>query len=80
MIIIILRIIRAGTTLVSNSFNFSWNPTIYFGSQLKLKELLTSVVPAWVILTILIIIIIPFSPKTSNSSYNNEHVSILKRF
>ena len=25
-IIIIIRIIRAGTTLVSSSFNFSWNP------------------------------------------------------
>ena len=49
-------IIGAGTTLESNSFNFSWNTTIYFGFQLKLKELLTSVVPAWVILTILIII------------------------
>ena len=63
MIIIILRIIRAGTTLVSNSFNFSWNPTIYFGFQLKLKKLLTSVVPVWVILTILIIIINPFHLK-----------------
>ena len=46
MIIIILRIVQAGTTLVSNSFNFSWSQTIYFGFQLKLKELLTSVVPA----------------------------------
>ena len=70
MIIIILRIIRAGTTLVSNSFNFSWNPSIYFGFQLKLKELLTSVVPAWVILIILIIIIIiPFSPKGSGVAW-----------
>ena len=76
MIIIILRIIRAGTTFVSNSFNFSWKLTIYFGFQLKLKELLTSVVPA---LVILIIIIIPFSPKTSNCSCNIEHISILKK-
>ena len=52
-------IILAGTTLVSNLFNFSLK-TIYFVFQLMLKELLTSVVPAWVILTILIIIIIPF--------------------
>ena len=74
MIIIILRIIRASTTLVSNSFKFSWNPTIYFGFQLKLNELRTSVVPAWAILTILIIIIIPFSPKTLNRSCNIEHV------
>ena len=59
---------------------FSWNPTIYSGFQLKLKELLMSVVPAWVILTILIIIIIPFSPKTSNSSCKIEYTSILKRF
>ena len=63
-IIIIIRIVRithAGTTLVSNSFNFNWNPKYIVVFQLKLNELLSSVVPAP-------IIIIPFSPKTSTTT------------
>ena len=50
IIIIIIRIVRithAGTTLVSNSFNFNWNPKYIVGFQLKLNELLTSV--GWLI-------------------------------
>ena len=49
-IIIVIRIVRithAGTTLVSNSFNFNWNPKYIVGFQLKLNELLTSV--GWLI-------------------------------
>ena len=68
-IIIIIRIVRitnAGTTLVSNFFNFNWNPKYIARFQIKLNELLTSVVPAWIILSI--IITIPFSPKTSNTT------------
>ena len=63
IIIIIIRIIRAGTTLVSNSSFLMriQNVLIFgFGFQLKLKELLTSIVPARIILIILIIIINPF--------------------
>ena len=54
-----------------------------FGSQIKLKELLTSVVPARIILIIqiiiIIIIIIPFSSKTfydnnENSIDNNDNI------
>ena len=61
-----VRIIHAGTTLVSNSFNFNWNPKYIVGFQLKLDELLTSMVPARIILSC--IIIIPFSPKTSTTT------------
>ena len=63
-IIIIIRIVRiahAGITLVSYSFNFNWNPKYIVGFQLSLNELLTSVVLSRIIL--IIIIIIPFSPK-----------------
>ena len=57
-IIIILRIVRithAGTTLVSNSFNFNWNPKYIVGFQLKLNKLLTCMVPARMILSSIII-------------------------
>ena len=37
IIIRITRIIRAGATLVSNVFIFTWSPTIYFELQLELK-------------------------------------------
>ena len=65
-IIRIVRITHAGTTLVSDSFNLNLNPKYIVGLQLKLNELLTSVVPARIILSI--IIIIPFSPKTSTTT------------
>ena len=68
-IIILIRIVRiahAGTKLVSNSFNFNWNPKCIVEFQLIWNELLTSVVQARIILNI--IIIIPFSPKTSTTT------------
>ena len=51
-LILIIRIIRAGTMLVRDSFN---RKPIHFGYKLKLKELLTSVVPSRIILIVLFI-------------------------
>ena len=48
--------------------------SIYFGFQLKWKELLTRGVPALIIIIcIIIIIIIRVSPKNSNNNNNNNN-------
>ena len=72
-IIILIIIISAGTPLVSHSFNFNWKPKCidpkiqytYFGFQLRWKELLTRGVPARIIISIIISIVIRVSPKSS---------------